>query len=169
MGDRSGYKNFYLFINAFKEISIRNPDINVILTGGGKLGISDLEFIARLNLQEKIRHINVTDEELNFLYQQALFFVYPSLHEGFGLPILEAFKACCPMILSDTDCFKEIAEDAAIYFNAYQKDSLVDVLEKMINSSTLRDDLIKKGQNRLKEFSLDKSMKATLDIYKSIV
>lgn len=166
VGDRSGYKNFYLFLNAFKELSVKYPNLKVILTGGGRVGVSDLEYIHRLKLQKKVAHINVTDEELNYLYQNALAFVYPSLHEGFGLPILEAFKASCPVILSDTDCFREIGANAVAYFHPHQKDSLIDVLENVIINSELRKDLIDKGLFRLKDFPIDKSIRETIDVYK---
>ncbi|MEO6729196.1 MAG: glycosyltransferase family 1 protein, partial [Candidatus Dojkabacteria bacterium] len=109
VGDRSGYKNFYLLLNAFEKLSKKNPDIHLVLTGGGKLVGADVEIITRLKLKNKVHHYNVTDEQLNFLYHNTLLFIYPSLHEGFGLPILEAYKAKCPILLSDTDCFKEIA------------------------------------------------------------
>lgn len=168
VGDRSGYKNFYLFINAFKELSLKYPDLKVVLTGGGKLGVSDLEFIHRLSLQNKIKHINVTDEELNFLYQHSLAFIYPSLHEGFGLPILEAFKANCPVLLSDTECFREIGADAAAYFHPYQKDNLISIIERTINDTSFRRDLIVKGQERLKDFPLNKSIEETIAVYKDL-
>lgn len=168
VGDRSGYKNFYLFINAYKELSRKYPDIQVVLTGGGSVAISDLEFLRRLKLENKVTHVNVTDEELNFLYQNALAFVYPSLHEGFGLPILEAYKADCPVLLSDTDCFREIGADAAAYFHPYQLDDLVAVLEKTVNDTEFRKDLVSKGQSRLQDFPLDKSIKETLDVYKAL-
>lgn len=166
VGDRSGYKNFYLFMNAFKEISKKHPNLNVILTGGGRIPISDLEFINRLKLQDKVKHINVTDEELNFLYQNAVAFVYPSLHEGFGLPILEAYKAKCPVLLSDTDCFREIGRDAAAYFHPHQTEDLINVLEQTITDTQFRKELIQKGQLRLMDFPLDKSIKETMDIYR---
>lgn len=155
-------------MNAFNEISKRYPDLKVILTGGGKVGVSDVEFINRLKLQDKITHINVTDEELNYLYQNALAFVYPSLYEGFGLPILEAYKASCPVLLSDTACFREIGADAAAYFNAHDKDDLISLLEKAISDSEFRKDLIAKGQTRLQDFPLEKSMQETIAIYKSL-
>ncbi len=169
VGDRSGYKNFYLFLNAFKQISSKYKEINVVLTGGGNLGIADIEFIKRLNLEKRVMHVNATDEELNFLYQNAITFVYPSLHEGFGLPILEAFMAKCSVILSDTDCFREIGSDAAVYFNPYQIDDLIATLEKVINDSGLRNLLVENGLKRLKDFPIKKSMDETLAIYKSLL
>ncbi len=169
VGDRSGYKNFYLFLNAFKKINNNFPEIKLVLTGGGTMDVAELEYIKMLGLTEQIRHKNVSDTELNYVYANALAFVYPSLHEGFGLPILEAFTASCPMILSDTECFREIAKDAAIYFDSKSIDDLVSKLDKIISDGALREDLINKGLSRLKDFPLEKSLKETLDIYKQLV
>ncbi|GAB4025517.1 glycosyltransferase family 4 protein [Spirosoma koreense] len=168
VGDRSGYKNFYLFMNAFKQLAPRMPDLHVVLTGGGKLEIADREFLERLGLSDRVRHINATDEQLNYLYQNAQLFVYPSLYEGFGLPILEAFKARCPMLLSDTECFREVAVDAAAYFKPTDIDDLIDKLEKTLNDTTLKARLVQKGTERLAQFTLQKSIDETLDVYKSL-
>ncbi|WP_338869919.1 glycosyltransferase family 1 protein [Spirosoma sp. SC4-14] len=168
VGDRSGYKNFYLFMNAMREVMNRFPDLHVILTGGGKLEVADREFLHRLQLTERVRHINATDEQLNFLYQNAQLFVYPSLYEGFGLPILEAFKAGCPILLSDTECFREVATDAAVYFNPTSIDDLIYNLETLLTDSALKARLVERGTRRLADFPLQKSIDQTLDVYRSV-
>lgn len=168
VGDRSGYKNFYLLLNTFEKFTKKNPDIHLVLTGGGKLVGADLEIINRLKLQDKVHHYNVSDEQLNFLYSKAVLFIYPSLHEGFGLPILEAFKAKCPMLLSDTECFREIAQDGASYFSAYSADDLIFKIEQLINSKSEREKLIENGSKRLLDFPIEKSVKETLALYKTL-
>lgn len=168
VGDRGGYKNFYLFLKAFKRLQHRYPDLHVILTGGGYLGIADQEFIHRLGLHDKVRHFNSTDEELTYLYQNALCFVYPSLYEGFGLPILEAFRANCPVVLSDTGCFREVAANSAAYFSPKDIDDLETTLDSMITDTERRKNLIKSGAERLKQFPLSSSVQHTLDLYKSL-
>ncbi len=169
VGDRSGYKNFYVFMEAFAVISKKNPDLHVVLTGGGPIGIADKEYMHRLKITDKISHVNVSDEGLNYLYEKALAFVYPSLHEGFGLPILEAYKAKCPMILSDTECFREIALDTALFFDAYSIEHLVTVLQQMIDDSGLRKELVAKGTKHLYDFPMKKSVDETLDVYRSLM
>jgi glycosyltransferase involved in cell wall biosynthesis len=169
VGDRSGYKNFYLFLNAFKELSRRYPSIEMILTGGGPIAIADKELIIRLKLDTKIRHLNVSDGELNYLYKNAVAFVYPSLHEGFGLPILEAFKAECPVILSDTDCFKEIGKESVNYFSSYDQESLIHSMDTLLNDSAFRVQLITKGSQRLLDFPIQTSLEKTFNIYKSLL
>ncbi|MES2826854.1 MAG: glycosyltransferase family 1 protein [Bacteroidota bacterium] len=169
VGDRSGYKNFYLMIQGFAKIHKRFPDLRMVLTGGGTMEQAEIEYIRRLNVAEKIIHIQVSDSELNYLYQKAALFLYPSLYEGFGLPILEAFRAQCPILLSNTECFNEIALDAAVYFDPYSLSDLVAKLESIIHNSSLRNDLIKKGNVRLLDFPLKTCNEKTLSLYQSLI
>ena len=168
VGDRSGYKNFYLLLNTFEKLSKLYPDIHLVLTGGGKLVGADVEIINRLKIKKKVHHFNVNDEQLNYLYKNTLLFIYPSLHEGFGLPILEAFKAQCPILLSDTDCFKEIAQDAAAFFSPHSADDLIFKIEKLILDKKGRADLVTKGNLRLLDFPIEKSVQKTLALYSKL-
>ena len=168
VGDRSGFKNFYLFARAFKSISLRFPEAKMVLSGGGSLACAEKEFLKAIGLADKVRHFHVNDHELNFLYQNALAFVYPSLHEGFGLPILEAFYAGCPLVLADNPCFKEVADQAAIFFERNSVESLVMALETIICSSSNRKSLITSGFERVKRFPMSHTVEATLSLYRSL-
>lgn len=169
VGDRSGYKNFYIFIDAFERLSKHYPELEVILCGGGTLGVADQEIIIRKNLSTKIKHLQVSDGQLNYLYQHANLFVYPSLYEGFGLPILEAFKAKCPILLSDIECFKEVAGDAALYFAKHDLEDLVAKIQFVLENTHVREQLINSGTERIKLFPLRTSMEKTLDLYKQLI
>ncbi|MHA4895116.1 glycosyltransferase family 4 protein [Pedobacter sp. PWIIR3] len=169
VGDRSGYKNFYLFIRAYARIKKEYPDIKVVMAGGGALGIGDVEFLRRMNLSESVLHYQVNDQQLNTLYKNALAFIYPSLYEGFGLPILEAFKAGCPILLSDTDCFREIGGDACLYFNCHDEDDLTESIKKLIGDKSIGASLVTNGKIRLLNFTLENSINKTLDVYKKVI
>lgn len=168
IGDRSGYKNFYLLLNTFKKLAKLYPDIHLVLAGGGKLVGADVEMINRLKIKEKVLHFEVNDNQLNYLYKHTLLFIYPSLHEGFGLPILEAFKAQCPILLSDTDCFKEIAQDAAAFFSPHSADDLIFKIEKLILDQKWKADLVAKGNLRILNFPIEKCVKETLALYNTL-
>lgn len=168
VGDRGGYKNFYLMLDAFANLSKKHPNLHLVLSGGGKLVGADVEIINRLKLNAKVHHYQVNDAQLNFLYKNALIFIYPSLYEGFGLPILEAFRANCPILLSDTDCFLEIAQDSAAFFHRNSLEDLTQQIDNLISSETLRANLVANGKERLKAFPLKKSMNKTLQLYKSL-
>ena len=106
---------------------------------------------------------------MSLLYRNAISLIYPSLYEGFGMPILEAFACHCPVLLSNTSCFPEIAQDAGFYFSPYELDSLLNSMEQILLDNSLRDLLINKGRDREKEFSWNKTAKQTLEVYKSVV
>ncbi len=169
VGDRSGYKNFYLLLEAFRSLSRRYPDLHLILAGGGNLEVAEHEAIHRANLGNRITHRHASDPELNALYQNAALFIYPSLYEGFGLPILEAFRAGCPMLLSDTACFREIAADAAAFFEPRSHEDLVDRIQTLLDDPDLRQGLVEKGRLRLQDFPIETCVQKTLDLYRELV
>lgn len=168
VGDRGGYKNFYLFMDACTEILKTNTELSVVLTGGGALGVAEREYIYRNRIQNRVFHFNATDTELNTIFAHALVFVYPSLHEGFGLPILEAFKMQCPVLLSDTECFREIAGNAVDYFQSHSKEDLLYQLRTLISDSVRRQQLVTSGNRRLLDFPMEECIRQTLDLYRSL-
>lgn len=168
VGDRSGYKNFFLFMDACCEILKQDKAIEVVLAGGGPLGIAEKEYLNRNRVAGRVWHIHATDAELNFLFAKALLFVYPSLHEGFGLPILEAFKAGCPVLLSDTPCFREIGGGAVHYFEALSKESLIAAITALIRDDHARARLVEAGSARLLDFPISRCVDQTLGLYKSL-
>ena len=169
VGDRSGYKNFYLLLESFRALARRYPDLHLVLAGGGSLEVAESEAIARAGLASRISHHHATDAELNALYQQAALFIYPSLYEGFGLPILEAFRAGCPMLLSDTDCFREIATDAAAYFEPRSGEDLSAKIQQLLDDTALRKSLVHNGRRRLRDFPIEACVHKTLALYQSLV
>ena len=96
------------------------------------------------------------------LYKNALCFVLPSLYEGFGLPVLEAMKNGCPVLISNVSSLPEVGGDAALYFNPEDTNDITKKLEKVIDDKNLREDLIKKGYEQVKKFSWEKTAKDTL-------
>jgi len=167
VGDRGGYKNFYMLVDAFHYIHKKYPELQLFLVGGGPLTIAEVEYLSRLSLNERIVHRHVDDEELNCVYSKAVAFIYPSLYEGFGLPVLESFRAKCPTLLSNIPSFKEVAGDAAFYFEVDQVDSLIFMLEKILDDEIYRGSLVDKGFSRLKLFDLQYSLQQTCDVYRS--
>ncbi|WP_109695476.1 glycosyltransferase family 4 protein [Chitinophaga deserti] len=168
VGDRSGYKNFNRFVLAVQPLMNRY-DIRLICTGGGEFGPAEREILIRAGIEDKVMQISATDAQLNTLYQQAMAFVYPSLYEGFGLPILEAFNNQCPVITSNTSCFKEVAGNAAAYFDPYQPEDMTRVIDAVINSKETSGLLKAEGTRQLTRFPMDLCMQRTLDVYRHLV
>ena len=128
-----------------------------------------MQLINQLNLSNRVIHKFASDRDLNSLYQHAVFFVFPSKYEGFGMPLLEAMVNKCPVVCSDNSAFPEVAGDAAVYFNAENVDSMVYAMESVYNSQTVRNNLIAKGLDRIKEFTWEKSANRHLEVYKSVI
>jgi glycosyltransferase involved in cell wall biosynthesis len=166
-GDRINYKNFNAFLKSVAPLLIKY-DLNLSCTG---LPFNDEENILldTLNIKDRTTiHKYSSDEKLAELYSKALAFVFPSLYEGFGIPVLEAFASQCPAVLSNTGSLPEIGADAAVYFDPYSIDDMRNQIERVICSSSLRDEMIKKGKKQLKLFSWEKCAKETMEVYKSL-
>lgn len=169
VGSRWTYKNFHTVALAFKSILTKFPDMKLVLAGGGVLTYGDSEFLLRNDILDKTIQISVTDEQLNTLYKNAICFIYPSLYEGFGLPILEAFKNSCPVILSNASCFPEIAGDAALYFEPESISSLSTAINQIIEDGLLKARLINTSRLKLQEYTLEKCTTKTINLYNELV
>ncbi|MCF7800156.1 glycosyltransferase family 4 protein [Candidatus Babeliales bacterium] len=167
VGGRDGYKNFERFLAAV--ISILKKDTSLHLVCVGKpFNSFELFMLKKQGVSKQVLNYYVNDESLVYLYKNALVFVFPSLYEGFGIPILEAFNCKCPLALSNASCFPEIALDAALYFDPYNIESIQDSIEKIIYDSNIKNEMIKQGILRAKDFSWRKTALKTFKIYKNI-
>jgi glycosyltransferase involved in cell wall biosynthesis len=166
-GGRAEYKNFFSLINAISSILIKY-DIKLLCTGS-PFTIAELELFKEKKITEKVIHQYVSDDELFALYANATAFIFPSFYEGFGIPILEAFAASCPVVLSNASCLPEIAGDAALYFDPQSTDEMANAIERTVTDSNLRAALIKKGNERLQLFNWSKSAELTAEVYKKLV
>jgi len=168
VGDRKGYKNWARFVRAIIPLLKMNASMKLVCTGGGSFQSAERELLNRLHVTDQVQQLSVSDKQLSSLYQNALAFIYPSLYEGFGLPILEAFQNQCPVIASDNICFKEIGRDAVAYFNPNDEESILQVVSSVISSSQCTNDLVKKGLSLLPHYAMEQCLEQTLTVYKNI-
>jgi len=169
VGSRWGYKNFYNFIKAISLLLKNDRNLFIVCAGGGFFNEDEKEFLKSLSIQNKIFQLQVDDEGLQVLYKNALVFVFPSLYEGFGIPVLESFTCGCPVICSKTSSLPEVAGDAAVYFEPESELSILNSVQKVIYNNNLRSQLAHKGSQRVKEFSWEKTSKKTKKIYEDIL
>ena len=113
--------------------------------------------------------MKIDDSMLISLYKRSIFFVFPSLYEGFGLPILEAFSCGCPVALSRTGSFPEVAGDAGIFFDPTSTDDMEATIFRLLEDRRLRQELTARGYRRLKRFSWKTTTEKTAGVYRSIV
>ncbi len=168
VGKRGGYKNSDFYFISLAPLLRKDRSLNIVCTGD-KFSQEELGLFAQEDIEKQVHQIFVPDNLMRSLYANALCFVYPSLYEGFGIPILEAFASKCPVILSNCSCFPEVAGDAALYFNKGDADTLRDNVSCLIGDVEKRQDLVSKGEARLKLFSWSKAAQETAEVYRSVL
>lgn len=171
VGQRYGYKNFRLFAKEISSVLKVHEDLYVVCTGTDFTQEEQM-LLQELGVQHRFIHKWVKgDEELGLLYHHAVCFVYPSEYEGFGIPILEAYKAECLVLLNRASCFPEIAGDAAVYFEINsERSDLCEQLEYVLKMNSIeRKQLLEKQRERLSLYSWDKSAMKMVDVYKSVI
>lgn len=170
VGSRGEYKNFQRLLEAYAASAALRSDFSLICFGGGSFSKIELQQLNQLGITEgKILQVSGGDRVLTSLYKQAAAFVYPSLYEGFGIPLLEAMTLHCPVVCSNTSCMPEVVETAAELFDPYSVDSIVLALEKVLFSASRTQELIEQGLERVTAFSWSKCAEQTYEVYASLV
>ena len=167
VGERKGYKNFLPWLSAIRPIFNLYPNLRIVCTGS-PFTSSEIKLFNKWSIADRLVHIAANDAQMASLYRYALCFVFPSHYEGFGIPILEAFANGCPVCLSNASSFPEVAGDAAMFFNPNDAQSMQDSLKELLVSSTLRKELGEKGLQRSKEFSIERMVEQTCNIYRKL-
>ena len=167
---RDSYKNFLPMLKSLVPVLQHHQAIKVVCTGPDFTKAERL-FMKDAGICNKVIHRYVNDQELQNLYAHALCFIYPSVYEGFGIPILEAYRANCPVLLNEASCFPEIAQEAAVYFHLNGQSSDLDqVMENFLRMTDReRNLLLERQRERLSCFSWQKSALKLTDLYKALV
>lgn len=172
VGRRDGYKNFSQTLVDFSIFHKFHPEIKLICTGS-EFNRHESYLINKLKLSGYVLTIAADEQQMNSLYANAIAFLFPSLYEGFGLPVLESMACGCPAILNETSCFPEIASDAALYFhsNPNEKSSnLPEIMERVYSMSMEeRNTLIFKGYERCGYFSWKKASSLLADVFSELI
>ena len=169
VGNRSMYKNFTFLVRSISDLLVENK-LKLVCVGGGDFNHEENSLINSLGLQDYIISKKIYDDRsLSNYYTNALFFVFPSLYEGFGIPVLEAFACKCPVLLSNGGSLKEVGGNAVLYFDPKDADSLRNTSKELIDNQCLRQEYIDKGTLRLKNFTWDKTFQETLKVYESVI
>lgn len=173
IGNAYPHKNLDGLIRVFSAVNKKYPQIRLVLVGKSDYFYERVKELARsLNLYRDndskspiIFPGYVPDQELEVLFRHALFYIFPSLYEGFGLPPLEAMAKGCPVLSSDKSSMPEILGAAAEYFDPATEGSMLEAIEKMINNPGRREELIKAGYNQAKKYNWWECAYATHKVY----
>jgi glycosyltransferase involved in cell wall biosynthesis len=156
---------FALFKEAYPE-----SEMKLLMIGNAGFGYDEVKYvIEEYNLETSVLMPGWAEEnDLPIIFNSALAFVFPTLHEGFGIPVLQAMACQAPALISDLPVLREIADKAAFYFNPRDKDDIFRAMSLVYKDDKLRQDLINKGLTRAALFSWQQSAKKTLEIIESL-
>jgi glycosyltransferase involved in cell wall biosynthesis len=161
------HKNHENLILAYKKLIERIDDVDLILAG------PSTSTARRRNIEAAIHDITdrviildyVDDDDIVYLYNSAKLFVYPSLYEGFGLPLLEAMACGVPIVASEATSIPEVVGDAAVLVDSRNVEALCEGMHKVLTDEALRNRLVKEGLKRIKSFKWQETVKKTRDTY----
>ena len=161
-------KNHLRLIEAYARLKKETGFLLPVIFAGGKGWLmEDLE--SEIHSQDLDREVTllgyVNDLELSWLFRNCFAFVYPSLFEGFGLPVLEAMSCGAPVLTSNTSSLPEVAGDAAILADPFSVDSIYGGLARLLKESDLRSNLRDSGLKQAEKFSWKRAAHSVLDIY----
>lgn len=172
LGTLEPRKNLVRLIQAFDGFLKENPDSNFKLVLAGKKGWKYepiFEAIKNLNLEDKVIWVGYVHlPEKIYLLRKSFALVFPSLYEGFGLPILEAMNMGVPVVTSNVASIPEIVIDNAVLIEPEDIESIEEGLNKIYRNADLRQNLVKKGKGIARHFTWQKSAQKTLKFYESL-
>jgi glycosyltransferase involved in cell wall biosynthesis len=165
-GGISPRKNLVRLIAAFGAIARETPH-KLVLTGGK--GWRNKEVLEALSGRSDIMRLGfVPDEEMPLLYNAADLFCYPSLYEGFGLPLLEAQRSGCPVVASGTSSLREVGGEGVLYIDPLDVDDMAEKIRAALQDATLRSNLVKKGFQNEKRFSFARAAAELLALMRQV-
>ena len=164
VGTREPRKNLDRLVKAYESLNLK--DVDLVIAGKFGWGPS-----TSLRIKSSVKVLGyIPPEKLVDLYSNALCFAYPSIYEGFGIPILEAFNCECPVITSDISSMPEVGGNAAIYADPLSVSDIAEKLRFVLELSQSKCKvLIQKGLDQAKKFSWEKAAQETIKIYESLV
>jgi len=164
-------KNYLRLVEAMARLRDQGRPYSLVIVGnnsGERQAIKDR--VKSENLSNDVRFLSgLSDLEVRCVYKLCNLFVFPSSYEGFGIPILEAMAANCPMVLSDIPVFREITQGKGVYFHHSDTQAMALAIEVVMSSSHERERLVKYGSERIQDFSFQGLAKQMETLYRSLM
>jgi glycosyltransferase involved in cell wall biosynthesis len=165
VGTRAFYRNFATAARAAARIK----GVSLVCVGGGAFTAGEKELFNSLGISDRVLQYRLNENQLFYAYSKAAVLIFPSLAEGFGLPTVEAMSMGCVPVLSDIPCFREIGADGALYFEPMDDRQCAEQLCRVIEDSTLKEELVSRGRAGLHRFDWSNTAKQTLAVYQELL
>jgi glycosyltransferase involved in cell wall biosynthesis len=164
-------KNIPRLLEAFGRARELRDELNLVVVGGMERGAEAIrEAVRRARLEQAVilpGHVPLDD--LRTLYASCTVFVFPSLYEGFGMPVLEAMACGAPVVSSNASSLSEVAGDAALLVDPTDAQEMATAMIRMVEDKELREDLRRKGALRAKAYSWERSARDLLQVYRDLI
>ncbi len=168
VGDRkTPYKNFWAMVENLRPY-IRNWEELKLVCVGAEFTAQEKSAFAKLGLTDAVLSVQAREDELFSIYQNAECLILPSIYEGFGFPLLEAMKAGCPILSSNSSSLPEVGGDGALYFNPVTFEGFVTQLDKLLYNEPAKAQIKLNQPGRLEKFSWRKTAEQTCNVYKRL-
>jgi glycosyltransferase involved in cell wall biosynthesis len=168
IGQRKAHKNFDVLLRGFAQLATDRSTTSLVCVGP-PFDTAEIARLRELHLLDRVECRTADDEELPFLLASANCFVFPSRYEGFGLPIVEAFAAGCPVLLADTPCSREVGGKAAQYFPPDDAEHLAGLIDALLKDPANRIPWVEAGRQRAREFTWLRTAQLTSDVYRELM
>jgi glycosyltransferase involved in cell wall biosynthesis len=171
VGELQPRKNMPRLVQAFKQIKLRGLPHRLVFVGRKGWMYGELfKTLQELDIADQVIFPGyVPESDLPFLYNAADLSVYPSLYEGFGLPVLEALACGTPVVTSNVSSMPEIIGDAGILVNPRQVEAIAEAMYRVLTDRALHDDLSRRGIERARLFPWERTARETLAVYERVV
>lgn len=168
-GSLSPRKNLERLLQVFATIQDK-VEYDLVITGGKAWKQRTIfQVLEELGLEKRVHILGfVEDEDMPLLYKGARVYIYPSLYEGFGIPVLEAYNAGVPVLCSNVSSIPEVAGEAAVYFDPTNNEDMAQKIVDAVNNDALLAELKEKGAARAQEFSWKRSSQQIIDILRRV-
>jgi glycosyltransferase involved in cell wall biosynthesis len=162
------HKNLRRLVDAFALLAADDPDLTLVIVGHAGLEADSLRsHVDVAGLSGRVVFTGwISDAELEGLYRLASVFAYPSLMEGFGIPVLEAMRRDLPVACSNLTSLPEVAGDAAEYFDPHDVQAIAAAIGRVLSDDELRAELARRGRGRAAEFTWENSARGLLEVYR---
>ncbi len=170
VGHQEKRKNYLRLIKAIKILKNNDKNISLVIIGQKADETEKIyKLIDQLQLNSNITIFsNLDDLEVRCFYKLAEIFVFPSLYEGFGIPILESMAANTPMAISNTEVFREITLGQSIYFDPFDPLSIATKIKYVLSEKSVKQKLVNFGKKRMNTFTLNTQKKNIINLYRDL-